>query len=70
MFDYYTPVVIANNEFLKEEPETAKKFLRALGKGYEDAIQDPEEAASILCGQVPELVESLVLSRCKILGIH
>ena len=62
VFDYYTPLVIANNEFLKEEPETAKKFLRALGKGYEDAIQDPEEAASILCGEVPELDESLVLA--------
>ena len=29
-FDYYTPVIIGNNEFLKNEPETAKKFLSAV----------------------------------------
>ena len=51
-FDYYTPVIIANNDFLKDEPETAKKFLNAVKKGYEDAIEDPKEAADILCDLV------------------
>lgn len=59
-FDYYTPVIIGNNDFLKEEPETAKKFLNAVKKGYEDAISDPEEAAEILCEASPELDENLV----------
>lgn len=59
-FDYYTPVIIGNNDFLKEEPETAKKFLNAVKKGYEDAIADPEEAAEILCEASPELDEDLV----------
>lgn len=59
-FDYYTPVIIGNNDFLKEEPETAKKFLNAVKKGYEDAIADPEEAAEILCEESPELDEDLV----------
>lgn len=59
-FDYYTPVIIGNNDFLKEEPETAKKFLNAVKKGYEDAIADPEEAAEILCEASPELDENLV----------
>lgn len=62
IFDYYTPVVIGNNDFLEKEPETAKKFLKALKKGYEDAIKDPKEASGILCGAAPELDEELVLA--------
>lgn len=48
VFDYYTPVIIANNDFLKNDPETAKKFLAATKKGYEYAIENPEDAAKIL----------------------
>lgn len=59
-FDYYTPVIIGNNDFLKEEPETAKKFLNAVKKGYEDAIEDPDQAAGILCEASPELDKELV----------
>ena len=47
-FDYYTPVIIANNDFLASNPETAKAFLSATRKGYEFAISNPEEAAQIL----------------------
>lgn len=46
--DYYTPVIIANNEFLENEPETAKAFMRATKKGYQYAIENPDEAAQIL----------------------
>ena len=46
--DYYTPVIIANNEFLQNSPETAKAFLAATVKGYEYAIEHPEEAAEFL----------------------
>jgi len=60
IFDYYTPVVIANNDFLEEKPDTAKAFLQALKQGYEDAIADPDEAASILLEASPELDEELV----------
>lgn len=62
VFDYYTPVIVANNDFLKEEPDTAKAFLSAVKKGYEDAIADPKEAADILCKAAPELDEKLVLA--------
>ena len=62
VFDYYTPVVIANNSFLEEKPETAKAFLKALKKGYEFAIEKPEEAAEILCEASPELDKDLVLA--------
>ena len=48
VFDFYTPVIIANNDFLESDPETAKAFLSATARGYEYAIQNPEEAAGIL----------------------
>lgn len=68
VFDYYTPVVIANNDFLKQNPETAKKFLSALKKGYEYAISNPEVATNILCSAAPELDKTLVLESQKYLA--
>ena len=48
VFDYYTPVIIANNDFLNSDPDTAKAFLSAVRKGYEYAAKNPEESAEIL----------------------
>lgn len=47
-FDYYTPVLIANNDFLAKDPETAKAFISATKKGYEYAISNPDKAAEML----------------------
>lgn len=65
VFDYYTPVIISGKEFLKKQPETAKRFLKALARGYEYSIQNPEEAAEILCNAAPELDKKLVLASQK-----
>ena len=46
--DYYTPILIANNSFLEEDPDTAKAFLAATAKGYEYAIENPQDAADLL----------------------
>lgn len=46
--DYYTPVIIANNDFLAENPDAAKALLEATRRGYEYAIENPEEAAQML----------------------
>ena len=46
--DYYTPVLLANNEFLEKDPETAKAFLDAARRGYEYAVENPKEAADML----------------------
>lgn len=61
-FDYYSPVIIGNNEFLKEKPEVAKAFLNAVRKGYEYAAEQPADAAEILLKAVPELDKDLVQS--------
>ncbi len=62
VFDYYTPVMISNHTFLEEHPDTAKAFLSAVSKGYEFAIENPEEAADILISAAPELDKELVLA--------
>lgn len=55
VFDYYTPVIIGNNDWLNENPETAKAFVDALSKGYTYAAENPKEAADILMDAAPEL---------------
>ena len=55
VFDYYTPVIIGNNEWLDENPETAKAFITALSKGYTYATENSKEAADILMDAAPEL---------------
>ena len=60
--DYYSPVIIANNDYLKKNPEEAKKVLKAIKKGYEYSIKNPKEAAKILVKNAPELKLELVTS--------
>ncbi|MDE7366442.1 MAG: ABC transporter substrate-binding protein [Lachnospiraceae bacterium] len=59
-FDYYSPVIVANTDFLEAEGDTTRAFLDAVRKGYEYAIENPEEAAKILCEEVPELNPEMV----------
>ena len=54
-FDSYTPIIIANNDFLAENPDTAKAFLAATAKGYEYAIEKPDAAANMLLEAAPGL---------------
>lgn len=55
VLDFYTPVIVSNNDWLAENPETARAFLAALSRGYEYAAAHPEEAADILMAAAPEL---------------
>ncbi|MDK2881884.1 MAG: NitT/TauT family transport system substrate-binding protein [Bacillota bacterium] len=66
--DYYTPVLIASEKTLAEKPELVRKFLAATSRGYQFAIAQPEEAANILTGAVPELNKELVLASQKYLA--
>ena len=45
----------SNNDYLKKNPEEAKKVLQAIKKGYQYAMEHPEEAADILIKHAPEL---------------
>ena len=60
VFDYYSPVIAVNAGYAEKNPDVVKAFLRAVKKGYELAIADPDGAADILCAAVPELDSALV----------
>jgi len=60
--DFYTPVIVANNAWIAANPETARKFLAAVSRGYRFAIENPGEAAEILLKHAPELDRTLVLA--------
>ena len=53
--NFYSPVIIANNDYLKENKDEVKKILKAIKKGYQYAIENPKEAAEILIKYAPEL---------------
>ena len=55
VLDFYTPIIVSNNDWLKENPETAAAFLTALSRGYTYAAENPREAADILMEAAPEL---------------
>lgn len=59
-FDYYTPVLIANTNLADKDPELVNAFVQATARGYEYAIEHPQEAAEILLAAEPELDEYLV----------
>lgn len=46
--DYYTPVIIANNDTIENDSEMVQAFMDATARGYEYAIADSDGAAEIL----------------------
>jgi ABC-type nitrate/sulfonate/bicarbonate transport system substrate-binding protein len=49
--DFYTPVIVGNNDYMKNNPDITKKFLAACKKGYEYSAENPDEAVNILLKQ-------------------
>lgn len=58
--DYYTPVLIAGEKTIAEQPDLVRRFLAATARGYEYAIAHPDEAAAILLKHAPENDPELV----------
>lgn len=58
--DYYTPVLTTNEKMISSNPEVVKAFVKAVSKGYEFAIANPDAAADILIKAVPDLDAELV----------
>jgi ABC-type nitrate/sulfonate/bicarbonate transport system substrate-binding protein len=63
--DYYTPVLATNEKMIKEKPEVVKAFMAAVSKGYQYAIDKPEDAANILLKAAPDLDKKLVVASQK-----
>lgn len=52
--DYYTPVIISSNEQIKADPDAVRAFVSATARGYEWAIEHPDEAADLLVQGAPK----------------
>ena len=57
--DYYELVLVANSDKAKSNPDLIERFVRAVTKGYEAAIADPQKAIDILKQASPEIDESI-----------
>lgn len=68
IFDYYTPVLIASDKTIGQNPELVQKFMRAVSRGYDYCIEHPEAAAGILLEHAPELDQELVVRSQKYLS--
>ena len=53
--DYYTPIIATSEKNISEKSDMIKKFMSAVNKGYEYAIENPEDSAEILVKLVPEI---------------
>jgi ABC-type nitrate/sulfonate/bicarbonate transport system substrate-binding protein len=60
--DFYTPVIIASEDTVSNNPSMVKRFLSATQKGYDYAIKNPAEAAEILVKEVPGLDRNLIVA--------
>lgn len=60
VLDYYTPVIITNENHVKKEKDVSRRFMKATFDGYEYTISHPKESADILIKAAPELNKELV----------
>jgi ABC-type nitrate/sulfonate/bicarbonate transport system substrate-binding protein len=63
--DFYTPVIIANDDLILSNPDLIKKFLEATQKGYLFCIENPDEAANTLMKYTPESDPEIILASQK-----
>ncbi len=68
VLDFYTPVIIASEDTVKNDPGLVKDFISATRDGYEFTIDNPEEAAGIFLDDNPELDPELIFASQKYLS--
>ncbi|MCG9480057.1 MAG: ABC transporter substrate-binding protein [Actinomycetia bacterium] len=70
VLDFYTPVIIASENTLENEPVLVRKFLEATEKGYQFSIENPTAAADILLNDNSELDRGMVTASQQYLSKH
>lgn len=59
--DYYELVLVTSEKYISEKSDVVERFIRALRKGYADAIADPQAGVDILVkatrGEIDEGIE-------------
>ncbi|MGQ0824200.1 MAG: ABC transporter substrate-binding protein [Actinomycetota bacterium] len=58
--NWYTPLFIASEDLLADDPELVRDFLEVTTRGYELAVEDPHAAAESMLDAVPEMDETLL----------
>lgn len=58
--DFYTPILATSEALIEKDPDTVRAFVHAAVKGYEYAIENPSDAATILLKSEPDLDPDLV----------
>ena len=66
--NYYTPLIIANEKTIENDPKLVQAFMNATTKGFEYAIANPEEAAKILSNYIPEYDYDFLVASQKYLS--
>ena len=52
--DFYTPIIITQNQLIEDDPTLVQHFIDATKKGYQFAIDNPKESAKILFEASPD----------------
>lgn len=58
--DFYTPLIATSEKMIEDDPDTVEAFVHAAIKGYEYAIDNPDEAAEILIDSEPDVDAELI----------
>jgi NitT/TauT family transport system substrate-binding protein len=66
--DIYSNSIGVKDEFLKNNPEAVRGFIRAALRGWKDALANPEEAARIQVQYLKALDPAIIVDELKILN--
>ena len=58
--DYYELVLVTSEEYLEENRDVAERFVRAIKKGFEEAISDPQAGVDILVEENPDEIDEAI----------
>lgn len=64
--DLYGNVIIANTDFARENPEQLTGFLRAIAKGLQDTVNDPEAGVDAMVSRNPAMDKDLEVRRLEL----
>jgi NitT/TauT family transport system substrate-binding protein len=64
--EMYSLGIGVTDEFLQKNPELVRGFVRASFRGWQDAMRNPDEAASILAQAAPSLDKEIILDELKV----
>ncbi len=68
--DKYSAMALATTKTIESKPDTLRKFVTALLRGYQDTVKDPQAGGEIIMKAHPEFDRSYILSSAQaLLGV-